>query len=74
MKCSQNKNYLAIVLVVIGLLGSASGFAQSGGTVTPLFHPTDSSIQRILALFKNCLLYTSPSPRDRTRSRMPSSA
>ena len=23
---------------------------------------------------KNCLLYTSPSPRDRTRSRMPSSA
>ena len=25
-------------------------------------------------LFANCLLYTSPSPRDRTRSRMPSSA
>ena len=25
-------------------------------------------------LFKICLLYTSPSPRDRTRSRMPSSA
>ena len=24
--------------------------------------------------FSNCLLYTSPSPRDRTRSRMPSSA
>ena len=24
--------------------------------------------------FDNCLLYTSPSPRDRTRSRMPSSA
>ena len=23
---------------------------------------------------KDCLLYTSPSPRDRTRSRMPSSA
>ena len=27
-----------------------------------------------LTLFYNCLLYTSPSPRDRTRSRMPSSA
>ena len=26
------------------------------------------------ALMKSCLLYTSPSPRDRTRSRMPSSA
>ena len=25
-------------------------------------------------LCNNCLLYTSPSPRDRTRSRMPSSA
>ena len=25
-------------------------------------------------LILNCLLYTSPSPRDRTRSRMPSSA
>ena len=26
------------------------------------------------AIYKPCLLYTSPSPRDRTRSRMPSSA
>ena len=25
-------------------------------------------------IYKDCLLYTSPSPRDRTRSRMPSSA
>ena len=24
--------------------------------------------------YRTCLLYTSPSPRDRTRSRMPSSA
>ena len=27
-----------------------------------------------LSLGESCLLYTSPSPRDRTRSRMPSSA
>ena len=27
-----------------------------------------------LPLLLDCLLYTSPSPRDRTRSRMPSSA
>ena len=27
-----------------------------------------------LSKCKTCLLYTSPSPRDRTRSRMPSSA
>ena len=29
---------------------------------------------RIAARVGSCLLYTSPSPRDRTRSRMPSSA
>ena len=27
-----------------------------------------------VTLYDGCLLYTSPSPRDRTRSRMPSSA
>ena len=31
-------------------------------------------IGRLVANAKRCLLYTSPSPRDRTRSRMPSSA
>ena len=35
----------------------------------------DSQGRRILDFHGNaCLLYTSPSPRDRTRSRMPSSA
>ena len=34
------------------------------------------ALQRLFEtdLFKNCLLYTSPSPRDATLSRMPSSA
>ena len=40
-------------------------------------HP-DSIVQAIQSIIdekhKLCLLYTSPSPRDRTRSRMPSSA
>ena len=43
------------------------------------FHKEE--IQRMLEYAENeaningaCLLYTSPSPRDRTRSRMPSSA
>ena len=31
-------------------------------------------VQRLLAMVKACLLYTSPSPRDRQKSRMPSSA
>ena len=30
--------------------------------------------EKVEELMKTCLLYTSPSPRDRTRSRMPSSA
>src|SRR5664280_1491349 len=32
------------------------------------------SILQVTQIIKACLLYTSPSPRDRTRSRMPSSA
>ena len=35
---------------------------------------TIAKIVQILKLPNGCLLYTSPSPRDRTRSRMPSSA
>ena len=36
--------------------------------------PTPTSNNSYGAHFWFCLLYTSPSPRDRTRSRMPSSA
>ena len=35
---------------------------------------TDGRMLEFAARTTNCLLYTSPSPRDRTRSRMPSSA
>ena len=42
--------------------------------VVTLRYPEDEflSFEREMLYF--CLLYTSPSPRDRTRSRMPSSA
>ena len=39
-----------------------------------IFRNLPLRIHRILEKYKTCLLYTSPSPRDRTRSRMPSSA
>ena len=43
--------------------GAASAVMEPlGGVINSAIHP------------KHCLLYTSPSPRDRTRSRMPSSA
>ena len=48
------------------LLGNSSGQATPSGAAL-LGSPAGES-------FSTCLLYTSPSPRDRTRSRMPSSA
>ena len=36
--------------------------------------PLDKAISDCINYGYTCLLYTSPSPRDRTRSRMPSSA
>ena len=54
---------------------------DSGGNVTFVTAPASGNtvkIERNLAFTQTtvytCLLYTSPSPRDRTRSRMPSSA
>ena len=41
---------------------------------TDLVVPTGISHPIIITDIDGCLLYTSPSPRDRTRSRMPSSA
>jgi len=46
--------------------------ASLPASFTLLFDINDSAIDRDDAY--TCLLYTSPSPRDRTRSRMPSSA
>ena len=50
----------------LGKLGF-SGVAPAA-TGRPAYHPA------VLLKLYICLLYTSPSPRDRTRSRMPSSA
>ena len=46
-------------------------------TLTAIEDTENSSIVNYIdevQIPKGCLLYTSPSPRDRTRSRMPSSA
>ena len=38
------------------------------------FYKHPKAGREVMAEYKNCLLYTSPSPRDRQKSRMPSSA
>ena len=58
---SKNPGKWAVSLAVLG--GGCAGFKYEWG-----FADTKESIG------DGCLLYTSPSPRDRTRSRMPSSA
>ena len=34
----------------------------------------NDEVNKLIKEYKNCLLYTSPSPRDKRQSRMPSSA
>ena len=52
---------------------SGSFKATSSVFIQPDVLPQQSN-SYILSYNNTCLLYTSPSPRDRTRSRMPSSA
>ena len=60
---------LALAITVVGM--GAVGMAFLPAAVTePVVKPVIQSVE----LLTGCLLYTSPSPRDRTRSRMPSSA
>ena len=42
--------------------------------IQPPYLLSKETLSTNITWFKGCLLYTSPSPRDRTRSRMPSSA
>ena len=52
-----------------------TGFANQTIKFDLMGTGTDSTSQATIAQGSTpCLLYTSPSPRDRTRSRMPSSA
>ena len=47
---------------------------DANGTVKDFRTVDGKGIGVVVELSDGCLLYTSPSPRDRTRSRMPSSA
>ena len=60
---------IIVVLVVVALVVPILVLAHSIGKEAALIN--DSLTESV---HNTCLLYTSPSPRDRTRSRMPSSA
>ena len=71
---------IGIIVVFASVLG---GYVLSHGKIAALIQPFEVLIIGGAALgaflqanpgYMTCLLYTSPSPRDRTRSRMPSSA
>ena len=49
---------------------------ENRSEINPSNAPTEvaDAVSEVLNKLNSCLLYTSPSPRDRTRSRMPSSA
>ena len=59
---NDNPNATPEVLVAIGDLTTSLGAADI------------TDVEFVLTSFSNCLLYTSPSPRDSCASRMPSSA
>ena len=55
------------LIVGLGAIGASIGIALMGGKFL-------ESSARQPELMNDCLLYTSPSPRDKRQSRMPSSA
>ena len=62
---------IVIGLAIADALGDFSGIRRFGNTHIPM----DETLTRVsIDVSKSCLLYTSPSPRDMRRSRMPSSA
>ena len=50
------------------------GISKNDREQNPDFILNQAPYDKATILLTSCLLYTSPSPRDRTRSRMPSSA
>ena len=63
-------------LQLVGMVGAQEAFVLTGSYLASprshLFIAADK--EEAAYLYNSCLLYTSPSPRDATLSRMPSSA
>ena len=70
----SNVPFLRDINTTIKVLDSLGARVEGNGHVVRIDSSSISSHEATYDLVKTCLLYTSPSPRDRTRSRMPSSA
>ena len=76
LKRYENWRGLDSFMVALATDGLTRLFGVGGNTASAIRRLGMAGVQRapVLKDFFICLLYTSPSPRDRTRSRMPSSA
>ena len=78
----RGRFFAALVRPLVWLFIFAAGFRSIlGVSIVPPYQTyilyeeyITPGLLGMILLFNGCLLYTSPSPRDRTRSRMPSSA
>ena len=59
---------------ITAILGAMRGEDDQEFNMTRTVLSDPVLTQKVLRLANSCLLYTSPSPRDRQKSRMPSSA
>ena len=68
--------YLGILIGAVTFTGSVVAFGKLNGKIgsKPLMLPHRHLLNLAIGVLCICLLYTSPSPRDRQKSRMPSSA
>ena len=71
---SQNAGLVAGYQPYNWSLFMSLGYVLFGSSEITLALSMVGGVFSLLAMYYICLLYTSPSPRDRTRSRMPSSA
>ena len=73
-----NKNNININLseekIKINIRGKNKEFFTKVGKILSIILPSESNTSSSNENYDVCLLYTSPSPRDATLSRMPSSA
>ena len=71
---TKNKNFFSKIKKDIHNIVNGVFLTRDLVSEPPNYLNPERFVSEIKKLSKLCLLYTSPSPRDRTRSRMPSSA